>query len=409
MDFITVALSICIFSCVAMCLVALITFFQARLIPQTSIKITLNQNQNNVIEVAAGSNLLSTLSNEGIFLPSACGGGGTCAMCKCQILSGVGDILPTEAEHFTRQEIKENWRLSCQVKAKNDMEVLIPDEIFNIQKFSCKVRSNENVASFIKELVLDLEDDVKLDFEAGGYIQIYVPEYKIDFKDFHIEEDYRPEWDKYQLWNYKAKNEEEIYRAYSMANHPAEGNCVKLNVRIATPPPKLPDVPPGVCSSYIFNLKEGDEITLSGPYGEFFVKDTSREMVYIGGGAGMAPLRSHIFHLFQTLKTGRKVSYWYGARSLREMFYADEFKKIEKDFPNFSFNIGLSEPLPEDNWNGYTGFIHQIVLDNYLLKHDDPTEIEYYLCGPPMMISSVQKMLYDLGVEEEMIAFDDFG
>ncbi|MBI40248.1 MAG: NADH:ubiquinone reductase (Na(+)-transporting) subunit F [Leptospiraceae bacterium] len=403
-----IGLSAAVFTAVIIGLVAIITVLERKLVAQGSVRININDNEEKSIDVAAGSNLLSALSEAGIYLPSACGGGGTCAMCRCQITDGGGDILPTEEGHFSRKEIKEQWRLSCQVKVKNDMKIHVPDEIFSIQKFKTKVRSNDNVATFIKELVLEIEPGSEMDFDAGGYIQIYIPPYHLNFKEFDVEKEYHEDWDKFNLWRYNASNDEEIFRAYSMANHPAEGNIVMLNVRIATPPPKK-DVPPGIASSYIFNLKPGDEVDVSGPYGEFFIKDTDREMVYIGGGAGMAPLRSHIFHLFHTLKTGRKVSYWYGARSLREVFYEEHFREIEKQFPNFSFHLALSDPLPEDKWEGPTGFIHEVVLNEYLDKHEDPSEIEYYLCGPPLMLSAVQKMLYDLGVEKEMIAFDDFG
>ena len=393
---------------VIMMLVILITFLEKRLVTQGNVKVIINNDDSKTLDVPAGASLLSALSSSGIYLPSACGGGGTCAMCKCQVFDGGGDILPTEVGYFTRKEVKEHWRLGCQVKVKQDLKIGIPEEIFGIQKFTCTVRSNHNVATFIKELVLDIDDGKVMHFEAGGYIQIYVPTYDIKFKDFDIEPEYRDAYDHFDIWRYTVKNDEEIFRAYSMANHPAEGNIVMLNIRIATPPPGM-DVPPGICSSYVFNLKPGDKVTISGPYGEFFMKETEREMMYIGGGAGMAPLRSHIFDLFHTKKSKRKVSYWYGARSVREMFYEDEFRAIEKDFPNFTMHVAMSEPQPEDNWTGYTGFIHQVVLDNYLKDHPDPTEIEYYLCGPPMMLDAVQKMLYDLGVEQDMIAFDDFG
>ncbi|MCP5480360.1 MAG: NADH:ubiquinone reductase (Na(+)-transporting) subunit F [Spirochaetales bacterium] len=403
-----VGLSFLIFTMVIMMLVILITFLEKRLVTQGNVKVIINNDASKTLDVPAGASLLSALSSSGIYLPSACGGGGTCAMCKCQVFDGGGDILPTEVGYFTRKEVKEHWRLGCQVKVKNNLKIGIPEEIFGIQKFTCTVRSNHNVATFIKELVLDIDDGKVMHFEAGGYIQIYVPTYDIKFKDFDIEPEYRDAYDHFDLWRYTVKNDEEIFRAYSMANHPAEGNIVMLNIRIATPPPGM-DVPPGICSSYVFNLKPGDKVTISGPYGEFFMKETDREMMYIGGGAGMAPLRSHIFDLFHTKKSKRKVSYWYGARSVREMFYEDEFRAIEKEFPNFSMHVAMSEPQPEDNWTGYTGFIHQVVLDNYLKDHPDPTEIEYYLCGPPMMLDAVQKMLYDLGVEQDMIAFDDFG
>ena len=403
-----ILLSAIVFTSVILLLVLVITVLGSMLVPAGNIKIKINGDESKAIEASPGGTLLTALTGADIFLPSACGGGGTCAMCKCQIFDGAGDILPTEVGHFTRNEVKEKWRLACQVKVKEELDIKVPDEVFSIQKFNCTVRSNDNVASFIKELVIDIDDGKTMDFEAGGYIQIDVPKYDIKFSEFDIGDEYKPEWDKYNLWRYNIKNDEEIFRAYSMANHPAEGNIVMLNIRIATPPPKM-DVPPGICSSYVFNLKPGDKIVVSGPYGEFFAKETEREMMYIGGGAGMAPLRSHIFDLIHTKNSNRRISYWYGARSLREMFYEEDFRSIEKTHPNFSFHVALSEPMPEDNWTGDVGFIHQVVLENYLKNHPDPTEIEYYLCGPPMMLSAVQKMLYDLGVEKEMIDFDDFG
>lgn len=402
--------SVLVFSIIILLLVLVLSIAEKKLLPQGDAKILINGDNEKSPTVKPGGSLLSSLSNQSIFIPSACGGGGTCSQCKCQVLSGGGDILPTEVSHFSRSEIKDNYRLACQVKVKGDMEVKIPDEIFNIKKWECTVKSNYNVATFIKELVLELPEGESLDFESGGYIQIDIPEYELKFSEFEVETEYREDWDKFKMWDLKAQNNNpEEFRAYSMANHPAEGNIVMLNVRIAHPPPNKWDAPPGIASSYIFNLKPGDKVVISGPYGDFFIKDTDREMVYIGGGAGMAPLRSHLFHLFHTLKTGRKVSYWYGARSKREMFYDNHFKKIAEKFPNFSYNVALSDPTPEDNWVGYKGFIHQIVLDNYLSKHDDPTEIEYYMCGPPMMNSAVSKMLDDLGVDNEMIDFDDFG
>jgi Na+-transporting NADH:ubiquinone oxidoreductase subunit F len=328
-------------------------------------------------------------------------------MCTCKVLEGAGDPLPTEEGQLTRAQLKDNIRLACQIKVKNDLKIQIPEEIFNIQKFECRVRSNNNVATFIKELVLEIPKEQEMDFKAGGYIQIYIPPYDISYTDFDVEKEYREDWDKYKLWELKASNDEEIFRAYSMASHPAEKDIVMLNVRIATPPPGT-DFPPGISSSFIFDLKSGDKVTISGPYGEFFIKETDREMVYIGGGAGMAPMRSHLFHLFHTLKTGRKVSFWYGARSKREMFYDEDFQEIRDKFPNFSYNVALSDPLPEDNWDGPEGFIHQVVHDLYLAKHEAPEDIEYYLCGPPMMISAVNNMLYNLGVEKDMIAFDEF-
>ena len=404
-------LAITVFTGVILVLVLIINFAESKLLPQGEMTITVNGEEDKKFKVRPGGTLLSALANETIYLPSACGGGGTCAMCKCQVLDGGGGILPTETGHISRNEAKENWRLACQVKVKEDMNIHVPDEIFSIRKWECTVKSNENVATFIKELVLDLPEGESLNFQAGGYIQIDIPEYRnLLFKDFDVEDEYHPDWDKYKIWNLVANNDEPLFRAFSMANHPAEGNRIMLNVRIATPPPPLwNDVPPGLATSYLFNLKTGDKVTISGPYGEFFIKETDREMVYIGGGAGMAPMRSHLFHLFQTLKTGRKVSFWYGARSLREMFYDDHFKDLADQFPNFNYQVALSDAMEEDNWKGSTGFIHQVLHDEYLSKHDDPTEVEYYMCGPPPMISAVEGRLDSIGVEPEMIAYDSFG
>jgi len=405
-----VTYSIIIFIAVIFFLVTIILLAEKKLVPQGNVKILINGDEDKSPTVKPGSTLLSVLSNQNVFLPSACGGGGTCAMCKCQINSGGGDILPTELTHISRSEAKDNWRLACQVKVRDDMEIKIPDEIFSIQKWECTVRSNRSVATFIKELVVELPEGEIIDFKSGGYIQIDIPKYKLGYSEFEIENEYRGDWDKFKMWDLIAQNNDDgVFRAYSMANHPAEGNIVMLNVRIAHPPPHQWDAPPGIASSYIYNLRAGDKVTISGPYGEFFIKDTDREMVYIGGGAGMAPMRSHLFHLFHTLKTGRKVSYWYGARSLREMFYDSQFQKIKDEFPNFSYHVALSDPLEEDNWKGDTGFIHQVLLDNYLEKHEDPTEIEYYICGPPPMLIACRNMLDSLGVEPDMIDFDDFG
>ncbi len=408
----TVLLSIAIFMGIILLLVGVLLYARMKLTPQGQVKITINDEK--ALEVSSGSSLLSTLSTQGIFLPSACGGGGTCAMCKCQVFDGAGDILPTEKGYFTRKEQQNHWRLGCQVKVRGDLKIGLAKEIFGIKKWECEVISNRNVATFIKEFVVKLPEGEVLDFQSGGYIQIDVPKCEVDFKDIEIEELFRGDWEKLGIFNLKMKNPESIFRAYSMANHPAEGNIVMLNIRIATPPwdrtkNTFKNVNPGICSSYIFSRKPGDKVIVSGPYGEFHIKNTDKEMLYIGGGAGMAPLRSQIFHLFNTEKTKRKVSYWYGARSLREVFYDDEFHAIEKSFPNFKFNLALSEPMPEDNWKGYTGFIHQVVLDNYLSKHPEPEEIEYYLCGPPMMNDAVFKMLDNLGIPNENIAFDDFG
>lgn len=410
MSFISfVLLSTGVFAGIILVLILLLAFVESKVVNKGDCKIMIN-NETEPLVVGGGGTLLTTLSNNKIFLPSACGGGGTCAMCKCQVLEGGGDILPTETGLIPRNEQKEHYRLACQVKIRQDMKIHIPDEIFKIQKFDCTVRSNQNVATFIKELVLELPEGQTLDFQAGGYIQIDIPPYKLNYKEFDIEKEYHPDWDKYNLWDLKAENDELIFRAYSMASHPAESDIVMLNVRIATPPPRDMQLPPGKASSYIFNMKPGDKVTISGPYGEFFINDTKREMIYVGGGAGMAPMRSHQFHLFHTLKTrDRKVGFWYGARSKREMFYDDQFKEIASNFPNFSYNVALSEPLPEDNWTGLTGFIHNSLYENYLKNHEEPEEIEYYLCGPPMMIDAVQKMLDSLGVPPEMIAYDSFG
>ena len=404
-------LSVSVFTVVVLILVLILNFAESQLLPQGDVTIEINGNPEKSITTRPGSTLLSALAGQSVFLPSACGGGGTCAMCECQVFEGGGEILPTETGHINRKQAKDNWRLACQVKIKENMKIHVPDEIFSIQKWEATVESNQNVATFIKELVLNLPEGENLDFQAGGYIQIDIPEYhNLGFNDFSIEEEYHPDWDKYKIWDLVANNDEPVFRAYSMANHPAEGNRVMLNVRIATPPPPLWDqVPPGLASSYIFNLKPGDKVTISGPYGEFFIKDSDREMVYIGGGAGMAPMRSHLFHLFHTLKTGRKVSFWYGARSVREMFYDEQFKKIQEEFPNFSYKVALSEPMEEDNWTGHTGFIHQVLHDEYLAKHEDPTELEYYMCGPPPMINACDNMLDSLGVDKEMIAYDSFG
>lgn len=403
-----VLLSTAVFSGIILFLIAILSFVESKVATKGDCKIFINDEKEPLL-IAAGKNLLTALANQKIFLPSACGGGGTCAMCKCQILEGGGNILPTETGLIPRREQKEHYRLACQVKIREDLKIRIPEEVLSIKKYACTVRSNHNVATFIKELVLELPQD-DIGFKAGGYIQMDIPPYKLSYKEFDIEKEYCPDWDKYNLWDLRAENDEEIFRAYSMASHPGEKGIIMLNVRIATPPPRDMSLPPGKASSYMFNLKAGDKVTVGGPYGEFFIKDTKREMIYIGGGAGMAPLRSHLFHLFHTQKTkNRKVAYWYGARSKREMFYTDHFEQIEKNFPNFSYHVALSEPMPEDNWTGYTGFIHQVLYDHYLKDHEEPEEIEYYLCGPPMMNSAVLKMLDSQGVPPEMIAFDSFG
>ena len=407
-----ILISVIVFVVIILSLVALLLYARSKLMPQGEVSLTINDEE---YKIQPGGTILGTLSARNIFLPSACGGGGTCGMCKCQVLEGGGSILPTETGFFTRKEQQNNWRLGCQVKIREDMVIRIPEEVMGIKKWECEVVSNRNVATFIKEFVVKLPEGENLVFNSGGYIQIDVPKVEVDFsKDIDVDEQFRDEWDKFNMWGLKMKNTEETYRAYSMANHPAEGNIVMLNIRIATPPwdksrGAFMKVNPGICSSYIFSRKTGDKVMLSGPYGEFFIKPSEREMVYIGGGAGMAPLRSHIFHLFHTAKSNRKVTYWYGARSKREIFYEDEFRAIENKFPNFKFNIALSEPHPDDNWKGYTGFIHQVVYNEYLSKHNEPEDIEYYICGPPMMNDAVMKMLYDLGVPDEMVDFDDFG
>jgi len=403
---------IIIFWVVIFVLVLILLIAKAKLTAAGNVTITINNEHK--LEAEAGSSLLSTLANNKIFLPSACGGGGTCGMCKCQLIEGGGEILPTEKGFFTRKEQQEKWRLGCQVKVRENLKIHVHEEVMGIKKWECTVVSNNNVATFIKEFVVRLPEGETLKFKSGGYIQIDVPKIDVDFKDMDIDPKFRGDWEKFKMFDLKMKNPEETYRAYSMANHPAEGNIVMLNIRIATPPfdrkiNGFMNVNPGICSSFIFSRKPGDKVMVSGPYGEFFIKPTNREMMFIGGGAGMAPMRSHIFDLFHTKKTDRKATFWYGARSKREIFYEEHFRDIEKNNPNFTFTIGLSEPLPEDKWDGKVGFIHQVILDNYLSKHDAPEDIEYYLCGPPMMNSAVQKMLYDLGVPAEMIAFDDFG
>ena len=407
---ITVLLAITVFTSVILLLVIVLNTISNFLLPQGEVDIIINDDPSKSLKVQTGSTVLSALSSQNVYLPSACGGQGTCSQCKCQVVEAGGEILTTEKAYISRKDQKDHWRLGCQVKIRDNMKIKVPDEIFSIRKWDAVVKSNDNVATFIKELILQLPEDDPILFESGGYIQIDVPKYKdLDYKSFDIGDEYRDDWDKFDVWQYKADNPEPVFRAYSMANHPAEGNMIMLNIRIASPPPDNPNVPPGIASSYTFNLKAGDKVTVSGPYGEFYIKDSDREMVYIGGGAGMAPLRSHIFHLLKTEKSKRKISFWYGARSVKEMFYDDEFKALAEEFDNFTYQVALSDPLPEDNWDGPTGFIHQVAHDMHLENHEDPTECEYYLCGPPMMISAVQKMLWDLGVEEEMIDYDDFG
>lgn len=407
--------SLVVFLLVILLLVIILLVAKQYLVASGDVTITINGEKQLVAE--AGSTLLNTLSTQSIFLPSACGGGGSCAQCKCQVLEGGGEILPTEAVHFSRKEIKDNWRLGCQVKVKNDMSIHMEESILGVKKWECEVVSNRNVATFIKEFVVKLPEGEKLNFTSGGYIQIDVPKYDHKFSDFDIDEQFRGDWEKFKMYDLACKNDEETMRAYSMANYPAEGNIVMLNVRIATPPFDrakggwADGIKPGICSSYIFNLKPGDKVQVSGPFGEFFpILTTKKEMLYVGGGAGMAPLRSHVLHLLNTLKiSDRKITYWYGARSKKEIFYEEDFRKLEAEFPNFTFNIALSEPQPEDNWTGMVGFIHQVIHDEYLSAHDAPEDIEYYMCGPGPMAKAVEKMLWDLGVPRENLMFDDFG
>ncbi len=406
--------SVIIFLFIIILLVSILLYVKKKLTPEGTVKIDINEGYLEM-EADPGDTLLTTLGNNKVLLPSACGGGGTCGMCRCKVEEGGGSILPTETGFFTRKEQADNWRLACQVKVKEDMKLHIHQEVLGVKKWECEVVSNNNVATYIKEFVVKLPEGETLDFKSGGYIQIDVPKINVDFKDMIIGDKFKPEWEQYGMFDLQMKNPEPTFRAYSMANHPAEGNIVMLNIRIATPPfdrvnGGFQKLNPGICSSYIFSRKPGDKVTVSGPYGEFFLKKNENEMMFIGGGAGMAPMRSHLFHLFQTVKeTQKNVTFWYGARSWKEVFYYEQFKEIEKNFPNFKFNLALSDPQPEDNYDGPTGFIHQVIYDNYLSKHEEPEEIDYYLCGPPMMNSAVQKMLYDLGVPDENVLFDDFG
>ncbi|MDG2146878.1 MAG: NADH:ubiquinone reductase (Na(+)-transporting) subunit F [Flavobacteriaceae bacterium] len=423
--------SIIVFFTATFILVSMLLFAKSKLVPSGPVKLKIN-NENNV-EVNSGGTLLTTLGNNKIFLPSACGGGGTCIQCRCRVLDGGGEILPTEAPHFSRKEIADGWRLGCQVKVKEDMTIEVPEEVFGIKKWEATVVRNWNVASFIKEFVIEIPEE--MNYKAGGYIQIEIPRCDIDYKNIDIsahpeehpehEDKFKLEWDKFNLWPLKMKNPETVERAYSMASYPAEGKEIMLNIRIATPPwdrnkNGWMDVNPGIASSYIFSRKPGDKVTISGPFGEFFINESDSEMLYVGGGAGMAPMRSHLYELFRTLKTGRKVTFWYGGRSKRELFYIDHFKALEKDFKNFKFYIALSEPLPEDKWvkkkslddkkgDGFTGFVHQVVVDYYLSKHESPEDIEVYFCGPPLMNQAVEKMADDFGVPPENVRFDDFG
>ncbi len=405
----TILLGVLGFTLMILALVAVLMVAKAKLVPSGEVSIVINDDPDKVMRTSGGSTLLNTLSANKIFIPSACGGKGSCGVCKVHVHEGGGAILPTELGHISRGEAREGCRLSCQVKVKQDMKIEIPAEVFSVRKWQCKVKSNQNVATFIKELVLELPEGEAVPFRAGGYIQIECPPHTVKYKDYVIEKEYHEDWDKFNLWRYVSNVTETVTRAYSMANCPDEAGIIMLNVRIATPPPGRDDVPPGIMSSYIFGLKPGDEVTISGPFGEFFARDTDNEMVFIGGGAGMAPMRSHIFDQFRRIHTKRKVSFWYGARSMREAFYVEEFDEIQKNNDNFKWHLALSAPLPEDNWTGLKGFIHQVLLDEYLSKHPSPEDCEYYLCGPPMMNDAVTNMLLDLGVERENIMFDDFG
>jgi Na+-transporting NADH:ubiquinone oxidoreductase subunit F len=405
----TVILGVAVFVLVIVSLVMVLMVAKSKLVAAGDVTITVNEDPDKAITTRAGNTVLNTLAAQKIFIPSACGGKGTCGVCKVSVIEGGGALLPTETSHVSRGEARNGVRLSCQVKVKQDMAIELEPEIFDVSKWQCRVRSNRNVATFIKELVLELPEGEAVPFRAGGYIQIECPPHVVKYSDFDIEDEYRGDWDKFDMWRFVSKVDAPVTRAYSMANYPGDEGIIMLNVRIASPPPNMPNVPPGVMSSYIFNLKPGDETTISGPFGDFFARETDNEMVFIGGGAGMAPMRSHIFDQFYRIRTDRKVSFWYGARSLREAFYQNDFDEIEDSNKNFEWHLALSDPLPEDNWTGDTGFIHQVVFDNYLGNHPAPEDLEYYICGPPMMNQAVTNMLLDLGVEPESIMLDDFG
>ena len=402
-----ILLGVGMFTVIVLSLVALILVARAWLVPSGDVTIEINGERK--ITVPAGGKLLQTLAGQDIFLSSACGGGGSCAQCKCIVESGGGEMLATEEAHFTRRDAAEGWRLSCQTPVKQDMKIRVPEEVFGVKKWECTVESNHNVATFIKELTLRLPEGENVDFRAGGYVQLECPPHEVNYRDFDIHEDYHDDWNRFDLWRFISKVDEPVIRAYSMANYPGEKGIVKFNIRVASPPPKSSDIPPGKMSSWVFNLKPGDRVTVYGPFGEFFAKETDNEMVFIGGGAGMAPMRSHIFDQLKRLHSKRKISFWYGARSLREAFYVDEFDQLAKDNPNFTWHLALSDPLPEDNWTGPTGFIHNVLYENYLKDHPAPEDCEYYMCGPPMMNAAVIKMLTDLGVERDSIFLDDFG
>lgn len=401
---------VAMFTIIIMSLVIIILIARSRLVSSGNVTININDDPDNSVSTAAGGKLLQTLASEGIFLSSACGGGGTCGQCRCKVLDGGGSILPTEEGHFTQGEIRDGMRLACQVAVKQDMKIEIDPEFFGVKKWECEVISNDNVATFIKELTLKIPEGEVVPFRAGGYVQLEAPPHEVHYKDFDIAKEYHEDWDNFNLWRYTSKVDEPVIRAYSMANYPEEKGIIKFNIRIASPPPRGPDnIPPGKMSSYVFSLKLGDKITVSGPYGEFFAKDTKAEMVFIGGGAGMAPMRSHIFDQLKRLRSDRKISFWYGARSKREMFYVEDYDGLAEEFDNFEWHVALSDPQPEDNWEGYTGFIHNVLYENYLKDHPAPEDCEFYMCGPPVMNAAVIKMLKDLGVEDENILLDDFG
>ena len=402
-----IGLGVGFFTIIVLALVGIILFAKTRLVESGNVKITINGEKE--IEVPAGGKLLGVLADNALFVPSACGGGGTCAQCRVKIHSGGGSILPTEESHITKREAACGDRLSCQVAVKQDLDIEVPEEVFGVKQWQCKVRSNDNVATFIKELVLELPEGENVDFRAGGYIQIECPPHKVEYKNFAVQDEYKPDWDHFNIWQYESVVNETVVRAYSMANYPEEKGIIMLNVRIASPPPRTQGLPPGQMSSYIFNLKEGDEVTISGPFGEFFAKETKAEMVFVGGGAGMAPMRSHIFDQLERIKTDRKMTFWYGARSKREMFYVEDFDRLAAEHDNFEWNVALSDPMDEDNWTGDTGFIHNVLVENYLKNHEAPEDCEFYMCGPPMMNAAVIDMLHNLGVEDENILLDDFG
>lgn len=404
-----IILGVVMFTLILLALVLVILFAKSKLVSSGDITIEINGDPNLIIKTQAGGKLLGALAGNGIFVSSACGGGGSCGQCHAKVLEGGGDVLPTELSHITKRDAAQGCRLACQVNVKENMKIELPEEIFGVKKWECEVISNDNVATFIKELVIAIPEGEEVPFRAGGYIQIEAPAHHIKYADFDVPQEYREDWDKYNLFRYESVVKEPIIRAYSMASYPEEKSIIMLNVRIATPPPSNPDAPPGQMSSFIWSLKKGDKVTISGPFGEFFAKETENEMVFIGGGAGMAPMRSHIFDQLKRLKSKRKMTYWYGARSKREMFYVEDFDMLAAENSNFTWNVALSDPLPEDNWTGYTGFIHNVIYENYLRDHEAPEDCEYYMCGPPMMNAAVIKMLKDLGVEDENILLDDFG